>query len=122
MTTIPTSNTAWCGDCNRIGITADHRCPQRTAKQLRLRDLCDEIAKHEDINTFHWKVIFNDGVDCEYEYLNDDCTIFQVSLDRDRTVDVESYVITVKANISDDEGNRTDEWIVESISRMDAVS
>ena len=118
MTTI---NTAWCGDCNRIGIDHTHSCPQRTSKQLRLRDLCDDIAEHDDINTFHWRCIFNDGVDCEYEYLNDDGTIYAVELLRDHDTATETYTITVKRNLRDADGDRTREWFIESVSTMNHV-
>ena len=96
-------------------------CVERTAKQLRLRGLCDEIAKHDGINTFHFKCIANDGVDCEYEYLNDDGTIYAVELLRAYSI-TETYAITVKRNLRDDDGWRTNEWFVESTSHMVAAS
>lgn len=86
--------------------------------QLRMRSLCDEIAKADDINTFHFICEFNDGVDCEYEYLNDNGDIYRIELLRDHGTDVETYDITVKLNVRDDDGFRTDEWIIESTSEM----
>lgn len=93
----------------------------RTNSQLRLRDLCDQIAKHDDINTFHFTCIYNDGVDCEYEYLNDDATIYAVELLRVHDAAVETYMVTVKCNIRNDQGDRTREWFIESTSEMVAT-
>ena len=117
------TNTARCADCGRLWPDRDnHSCHHRTARQLRLRDLCDQIAVDDGINTFHWKCIFNDGFDCEYEYLNDDATIFQVTLERHCNADVETYDITVKRNLRDAEGSPTREWFIESTSTMVAAS
>ena len=107
--------------CAAHGVGTDS-CLDRTAKQLRIRNLCDEIAKHDEINTFHWKCIFNDGTDCEYEYLNSDATIYAVELLRDHDASTETYTITVKRNLRDADGDRTDEWFIESTSTMVAES
>jgi hypothetical protein len=83
---------------------------------------CVEIAKQDGINTFHHKMVCDDGSYCEYEFLNDDGTIFAVELERDRDAAVETFAITVKRNIPDDAGDRTNEWWIESVSTMRAVS
>ena len=106
-----------CQACINRKNTVEH-----TIKQLRLRDLCDEIAKSDGINTFHFMCVFNDGIDCEYEYLNDDATIYAIELLRDHGAAVETYTITVKRNLRDDDGFRSREWFVESTSTMVAES
>lgn len=114
--------TPWCADCGAANTDHTHVCLQRTAAQARLRDLCDDIAEHDGINTFHWKAIYNDGVkDCKYEYLNEDGTIYSVELHLDQGADLETYSIVVKRNLRDHEGNRTAEWFTESISTMVAA-
>ena len=72
---------------------------QHTANQLVLRDLCFATAVANSINTFHWQCIFNDGYDgCEYEFLNDDGTIFSAELLRDTDADEPTLLVTVKRN------------------------
>ena len=96
---------------------------EHTVSQLRLRDLCDDIADHDGINTFHWKMIYNDGVkDCKYQYLNEDGTIFSVELHLDQGADVETFAIVVKRNLRDWTGNSTNEWEIESRSTMVAAA
>lgn len=96
--------------------------PQQTAARYRLRIICDAIAHDDDINTFHFKCIFNDGVDCEYEYLNDDGTIYSIELLLDQDASPAAYEVTVKRNIRDADGDRTREWFVESQSTIEVES
>ena len=98
-------------------MSTNHTDRNLLSRQVRLRDLCDEIAKHDGIETRRVSMTFNDGVDCEYEYL-DGSDIFAVELLRDHGATVETYDITVKRNLRDDDGHPTREWEIISTSSM----
>jgi hypothetical protein len=92
------------------------------ADQARIRDLCDTIAELDGINTFHFHCVYNDGMDAEYEYLNEDATIYRVELIQghdDQGAQV--FDITVKRNLRDDNGDPTRKWAIESTSTMTAI-
>lgn len=83
-------------------------------EQSSLRDIADWNARAHGINTFHFKCVFNDGMDCQYEYLNEDGTIFDVTVILVDDPIVERYRVTVMRNLRDDDGDRTREWVIES--------
>lgn len=96
-------------------MTTDHL----TANQLVLRDLCFATAVANSINTFHWQCIFNEGSDgCEYEFLNDDGTIFSVELLRDYRTDEPTFLVTVLRNQLTDQGDLTRTWVLVNESTL----
>lgn len=95
---------------------------QLVVAQDKLRDLCFAIAADDDINTFHSKLVYNDGIDAEYEFLNEDSVIYAVELERADVGKAEAYECTVKRLLPETDESPRRLWEIVSSSLLRAES